>query len=228
MSAAAEDIGKPLDVPQLSVSDAIENQLYELEARHLPTAPSGFSSALKGVTRLGEFIVRPESMTACATAAAAFAAFLAVKAAERQETATFTSALYSKQVDGVASVDTKFQEFVDATAVVNPYARQSSRHFQFNSAVRTTPTTDADYDKIYSSAYPELINAINILKVVFPQAVKPFVDKIITETNTVVTIINHMAYARASGLSRSGVQNRNTGVSCSSIWDEQDERRVWM
>jgi uncharacterized protein len=37
-----------------------------------------------------------------------------------------------------------------------------------------------------------------------------------------------MAYARASGLSRSGVQNRNTGVSCSSIWDEQDERRVWM
>jgi hypothetical protein len=42
------------------------------------------------------------------------------------------------------------------------------------------------------------------------------------------TINVAMAYARASGLSRSGVQNRNTGVSCSSIWDEQDERRVWM
>jgi hypothetical protein len=60
-------------------------------------------SALAAVGRIIRMIARPEYMTAYATVAAAAAAFLSWQAAEQQEKAIFTSNLYNKQVDTVAS-----------------------------------------------------------------------------------------------------------------------------
>jgi hypothetical protein len=85
-----------------TVSDAIENELYRLEAGR---------GVKRVATRTARFIARPESMTAYATLAAAVAAifsvkaaFLAVESAERQEKAVFTNTLFSKQVDALATV----------------------------------------------------------------------------------------------------------------------------
>jgi hypothetical protein len=147
----------------LTVSDAIENELSKLEVTHR----SLLFTALRGIATLGAFIVRPESMTAYATLAAAFAAFLAVKAAERQERATFTSALCAKQVDVTAIVQTKLRQFLDLGQAFWPRAESSPIarsyfviHNQDPPGDYHTYATDEKFRQI-STTFDELISSID-------------------------------------------------------------------
>jgi hypothetical protein len=112
----------------------------------------------------------PETMTAYATLAAAIAAFLsvvaaflAVRAAERQEKATFTSALYSKQVDATANIVAQLEGFARAFPSLGPsYTIDSHIH-----------ATDADFQKAYAD-YKETFYAINTINIIYPKNTGPF------------------------------------------------------
>jgi hypothetical protein len=99
-------------VSALAPRVAIIDDLRRQEAERL-VAQSPVRRILRGIVRAVLFLLRPEYMTFYATAAPAFAAFLAVKAADRQERATFTSALYGKQVDILANIDSKLDRLGD-------------------------------------------------------------------------------------------------------------------
>jgi hypothetical protein len=153
---------------QPSVSDAIEGELYRLEAECSPPTRTRLSALLRGLTRVVTFIVRPESMTAYATLAAAFAAFLAVKAAERQEKATFTSALYSKQVDLLANAEARLDAF-SAEA-----GHLSSRYLPIGDGIlRSDPQQAIDYTKI-SASFVDFLDAFDAMHVVYPREAELF------------------------------------------------------
>jgi hypothetical protein len=110
--------------------------------------------------------VRAETMTAYATLAAAIAAFLsavaaflAVTAAEHQEKAMFTSALYGKQVDATANIVTKLESFARAFPSLGP-------RFTIDYHIHAT---DADFQKAYVD-YQEAFYAINNMNIVYPAA----------------------------------------------------------
>jgi hypothetical protein len=171
---ASEDISEAVsivsDAPS-TVSDAIENELRLRESGYPRTARSQFSCALRSVARLGGFIVRPESMTAYATVAAALAAFLAVRAAERQEKATFTSQLYSKQVDVLANAETTFLDF--STQVINHSADKDDKN-----------------DKDVSLAYDKAINALKAMHIVYPTETSEFFKTL--ESNLSTMSLRHL------------------------------------
>ena len=93
----------------VAFSDALNAQLkrgHDRSAAPVPLVITGRGS------RISTFLFKPESMTAWETIAAACAAFLSVYAADRQEKATFTSALYGKQVDVLAALTAKLNSFI--------------------------------------------------------------------------------------------------------------------
>jgi hypothetical protein len=69
-------------------------------------------SAWKSSGRITRVVTRPQSMSAYATLAAALAAFLSLRVAERQERASFTSMLFNKQVDVLSQFETKYDSFL--------------------------------------------------------------------------------------------------------------------
>jgi hypothetical protein len=139
------------------VSDEIENELSQLSVRHPTTVRSRFVSALR-------FLIRPESMTAYATLAAAFAAFLSLRAAERQEKATFTSALYTKQVDATATIVAQLETFARAFPGLSPDGK-IDYHIH---------ATDSDFQKAYVD-YQNLFCAINTITLTYPKKTEQFV-----------------------------------------------------
>jgi hypothetical protein len=117
----AKEVLTSAHVPKapFNLSDAIENELYRLEAGR---------GVRRIATRTARFIVRPESMTAYATLAAAFAAclsvkaaFLAVESADRQEKAAFTNTLLGKQVDVLATASATVEQYRAATTIYTIY-----------------------------------------------------------------------------------------------------------
>jgi hypothetical protein len=94
-----------------SVSDAIEAELLRDSEGAVGQAQTTWVRYCSAAMGFLVWLTRPEAMTAYATAAAAIAAFLAVRAADRQEKATFTSALYVKQVDTLADLEAKSNLF---------------------------------------------------------------------------------------------------------------------
>lgn len=105
-------------------------------------------------------------MTAYAAVAAALAAFLAVQAANRQERAAFTSALYSKQVDVLALLEPKYVSFELA---VNAYftQRDPSDH----------PTDEKLYNEV-NSARIDLDIILTELQSIYPEEATSMFDEI--------------------------------------------------
>jgi hypothetical protein len=140
---------------------------------------AGYSSmlwrTLTGVGIVPRFIVRPESMTAYATIAAAFAAFLAVKAAERQEKATFTSALFSKQVDVLATSLTAVSEYLNCVSVYSTPNRVSG----------------AEFEKVFI-AEEKLLNALDALRILYPRDAQPFFRGLRNKEKNIGVSIEHM------------------------------------
>ncbi|SRR6266404_6164485 len=119
-------------------------------------------SASARAGRLAKLIARPESMTAYATLAAALAAFLSLKAAERQERATFTSNLYNKQVETVALFTEKYIAFM-----TNVY-----------SFYETSDNARSELLKSTESLHLALLNAITILEVLYPERTERFMKEL--------------------------------------------------
>jgi hypothetical protein len=103
-------------------------------------------------------------MTAYATLAAALAAFLSVKTAQRQDRATFTSTLHSKQVDVLESFETRIGQFFDISEI-----KQSDEQRNLSAS---------NYQKIESS-YNEMIKSLVTLEIVYPTEVKLLLENII-------------------------------------------------
>jgi hypothetical protein len=112
-------------------------------------------------------------MTFYATAAAAIAAFLAVKAADRQERATFTSALYGKQVEVLANIDSKLDRLGE---LVGKNVREG---------LEGTPRPDAYTDEITVAA-TSLREAIYSAEVVYPKEAMLVLDEAAASVQGVV------------------------------------------
>jgi hypothetical protein len=177
------------DAPS-SASDAIEDELYKLEAERLPPTHTRIFGPLRGLVQLAQFIVRPESMTAYATLAAAFAAFLAVKAAERQEKATFTSALFSKQVDLLASVEFKLDAFMTQVAPINRDNLLFGQ--QFAEQRQQFDPSQSINDAAIESSLNDFLNAISALHMVYPSEADMFVFKIGMNAHQIAGIISQI------------------------------------
>jgi hypothetical protein len=190
-----------------TVSDAIENELRQIEAGDPPTIRSRFLAIVGGLSR-------PDAMTAYATLAAAFAAFLAVKAAERQERATFTSALYSKQVDVTATFSAKVKEFVDSTDVFFPKNPSPGLVGAAPPAPDSTLpgvlVTDSDYKKI-ALAHAELESAFTALSLVYPKEAFPFLNVLAVRSASLSWSlpkqhVGSVTYERSDNIRDSGAQ----------------------
>jgi hypothetical protein len=108
-------------------------------------------------------------MTAYATVAAALAAFLAVRAAEQQEKATFTSQLYSKQVDVLANAETTIVNFI----------RQVFTYYRIDKDERV------DEFKVVELAYDKASDALNAMRIVYPANTSQSIDDVQEELNHV-------------------------------------------
>jgi hypothetical protein len=126
-------------------------------------------SASARAGRIARLIARPESMTAYATLAAALAAFLSLKAAERQERATFTSNLYNKQVETIALFTERYIAFI-----TNVYS-----FYENNDNVR---------NELWKSTEPlhlALSNATIILEVLYPKETERFMKELSSAESSV-------------------------------------------
>jgi hypothetical protein len=125
-------------------------------------------SASASAGRIARSIARPESMTAYATLAAALAAFLSLKAAERQEKATFTSNLYSKQVDTIALFAEKYIPFI-----MNVYSYYEKKEdYKKNENVVHELYTSTQSSRL------TLENAMLMLDVLYPKETQPFMKEL--------------------------------------------------
>jgi hypothetical protein len=139
-------------------------------------------SVTKLAGKIARTVARPEALTAYATLAAAVAAFMSVRAAERQERATFTSALYNKQVEVLATsvvVLDKYRAFWD------PYTfRKTSKGWtgedNADDALRQRVlaiskdgySDERELRKIETDA----VNALVAMQLVYPKEATPLLD----------------------------------------------------
>jgi hypothetical protein len=183
-----------------SISDAIESELREAEERRARRTLPWVRVALRIARSLG-WIVRPEAMTAYATAAAALAAFLAVRAADRQEKATFTSALYAKQVDALAGLQAKYNVLVKTLVpyweyqVLAEAINKLPHPGLFAGPTRNPLSTHAIE---ISGVAAELVNAARAAEIVFPAEATNALDEVAARA-LAIEVAAHIDFSRFIG-----------------------------
>jgi preprotein translocase subunit SecE len=170
-----------------SVSDAIKAELREAESPP-GQAQSAWARLALAVTKFLAWVTRPEAMTAYATVAAAVAAFLALRAADRQEKATFTSALYAKQVDTLASLEAKSNLFAK---FIFPYMQEDKRRRQVAESLKKlppelgitgSPNPLSSHAVEISAAADELVNAAFAAEIVYPTEASSALEQVLVST----------------------------------------------
>jgi hypothetical protein len=157
-----------------TASDEIENELSRLEERQ-----DRFPRPIRSLFGALRCALRPEAMTAYATIAAAFAAFMSVRVAEQ---ATFASNVFDKQIDALADFELKFKKLqyaldalhIPKTPGWNP---------------KTPKPTAADYDGFDKSAR-EMLTTYSILSVRYPYGAAQLLTDIFNDTIRVNTYVH--------------------------------------